>query len=245
MPKLPDKAPSYGCAFWGAVGVTVALWLVPLGGLVLWPFSILATWAHEMGHGWMALLLGGEFDHLELYWGGGGVAHVAASEPWQRALYSSAGLIGAPMAGVATLMIGSYRKAVVPLLGALVVALLISSAVWVRTVFGIVACVSIAAGIAFLTWKLSPPKRFLFVQFLGIQLSLSAFRSLDYMFSSEARFGTYDAIPSDTALIAEAIGGTYFIWGLVIAVLDLAMLYGAYRFVSWRMSREEKAEAAA
>ena len=37
---------------------TVALWQVPYGDTLLYPFTLLATWFHEMGHGLASMLLG-------------------------------------------------------------------------------------------------------------------------------------------------------------------------------------------
>ncbi|PKL76350.1 MAG: peptidase M50, partial [Candidatus Melainabacteria bacterium HGW-Melainabacteria-1] len=38
-----------------AAMITVMLWQMPFGGLALYPFTILATWFHEMGHGLSAM----------------------------------------------------------------------------------------------------------------------------------------------------------------------------------------------
>ena len=46
--------------------VTAIMWQIPIGNYILYPFSILATWFHEMGHGLMALMLGGQFQKLEI-----------------------------------------------------------------------------------------------------------------------------------------------------------------------------------
>ncbi|MCX7595352.1 MAG: M50 family metallopeptidase, partial [Fischerella sp.] len=54
--------------------VTIGLWQLPAGNYILYPFSILATWFHEMGHGLMALLLGGNFQQLQIFPDGSGVA---------------------------------------------------------------------------------------------------------------------------------------------------------------------------
>lgn len=35
--------------------VTVVLWQIPQGDYILYPFTILATWFHEMGHGLAAI----------------------------------------------------------------------------------------------------------------------------------------------------------------------------------------------
>ncbi|MBK7003394.1 MAG: M50 family metallopeptidase [Rhodoferax sp.] len=45
-----------------STGAIVTLWQLPYGHQVLYPLTLLATYAHEMGHGMTALLLGAEFD---------------------------------------------------------------------------------------------------------------------------------------------------------------------------------------
>jgi len=237
-PKREDL-PSFRAAFWGAAGLSLVLWLIPFGGLLIYPVTVMATWAHELGHGLTAILVGGEFESLELYGGGGGVAHTRTAEHWQRALVSLGGLLGAPIAGIAMLMLGSYRRMVPVLLGGLVLALVASVLFWVRSPFGVIACLAIAALVATLGWRLRPSRRFLLVQFIGIQLALSSLSRMDYLFTGEARFGLTRVMPSDVANIAEALGGHWLLWGSLIAMVTLAMLYGAYRFVDWRLDQPE------
>ena len=40
---------------------------LPFGNFLIWPFVILTTWFHEMGHGLTALLTGNAFDLLVIY----------------------------------------------------------------------------------------------------------------------------------------------------------------------------------
>ncbi|XDE62872.1 M50 family metallopeptidase [Arthrospira platensis BEA 1257B] len=54
---------------------TIILWQFYWGNYVLYPFSILATWFHEMGHGLTAILLGGNFHKLLLFPNGSGLAY--------------------------------------------------------------------------------------------------------------------------------------------------------------------------
>jgi len=235
-----DELPSFRRAFWGAALLSLVLWLIPFGGLVIYPVTVQATWAHELGHGLAALVVGGELDSLELFAGGGGVAHTRTAEPWQRALVSLGGLLGAPLAGVAMLALGSYRRMVPLLLGGLVLALVVSAVLWVRSPFGLVACLAIAALVATLGWRFRPSRRFLLVQFIGIQLALSSLSRMDYLFTGEARFGPTRVMPSDVANIASELGGHWLVYGLAIAALELALLYGAYRFVDWRLDQPTK-----
>ena len=46
------------------LAVTVVLWYVPYGEVILYPFAIFATCIHEICHGVVAFLLGGSFLKL-------------------------------------------------------------------------------------------------------------------------------------------------------------------------------------
>ncbi|MGB3641665.1 MAG: M50 family metallopeptidase, partial [Rivularia sp. (in: cyanobacteria)] len=86
----------------GAAVATVVLWQVPYGDYILYPFSILATWFHEMGHGLAAIFLGGNFRQLEIFPNGSGVATHSGRlflGPIGRAFVAAAGLLGPPIAG--------------------------------------------------------------------------------------------------------------------------------------------------
>ena len=59
--------------------------------------------------------------------------------------------------------------------------------------------------------------------FLATQLALSVFSRADYLFTDVAATAVGN-MPSDTAVIAQALGGTYWIWGLVCGLFSLAVL---------------------
>ncbi|MEM1426613.1 MAG: M50 family metallopeptidase, partial [Cyanobacteria bacterium P01_H01_bin.130] len=169
----------------GAAIVTVALWQVPEGRYVLYPFSILATWFHEMGHGLMAIAMGGNFEKLMLYPSGSGLAYHSGSlflGRIGRALVSAGGLLGPPIAGMLLLRLSTARLSRVQLgLFGLGFVLLLSALLWVRTVFGLVFVV--AAGVAIAAIPLYMPRwmQYFSVQFLGVQACISSYQHLDYL----------------------------------------------------------------
>ena len=128
---------SYSVTFWTAVCLTVVLWLVPFGSWVIWPFTFLATWAHEMGHGIAGILVGGTFDHLEIYQTGGGRAYVTHVPigGGRGALISAGGLIGAPLLGALFVALGVQQATGRALLAVLALALLLSAVLLVRTLW--------------------------------------------------------------------------------------------------------------
>ena len=81
---------------------SIALWQTALGRIVLYPFTILATWFHEMGHGIAAMLTGSRFKRLLIFADGSGLAiwlRPADSFRLADALIAASGPLGPAMAG--------------------------------------------------------------------------------------------------------------------------------------------------
>jgi hypothetical protein len=219
---------TYRKAFWIAVGITLAAWILPFGSFVIYPFSLLAVWAHELGHGLAALIAGGAFHHLVISPGLGGVAATTSHSALASAMVALGGLIGAPLLGAIVTYVGWRSGRSRAILTALAACMVLSVIVWVRNLFGIVSLSLLAVGLGLLALRGAEKQRFVVVQLIGIQLGLSAMRGLDYLFSSQAKVGGL-VLPSDVSAIAGAIGGPFWVWGALIAGINLGLLYLAYR----------------
>ena len=57
-----------------AATAIAVVWQLPFGRQLLYPLTLLSTFAHELGHGLTALLMGAHFDHLQLNTDGSGSA---------------------------------------------------------------------------------------------------------------------------------------------------------------------------
>jgi len=123
-----------------ALVAALLLWNLPFGGLVLFPFKLLATWLHEMSHGVTMLATGAGFSHLEIYRDTSGIAFAERGVGGAgRAVIASAGYMGAALLGGAMLVLGqSGRRARGILLG-FAIALALSLVFWVRNDFGMSA----------------------------------------------------------------------------------------------------------
>jgi hypothetical protein len=208
--------------------ITVVLWQVPGGNYLLYPFTILATWFHETAHGLMALLLGGRFAKLVIYSNGSGVAYYSGPlflEPIGRAIVAAAGPMGPPLAG-ALLILASRRMRTTSLgLNVLSIFLFVTTIIWVRSLFGLVAIPLIGLMVMGISLKGSNRLQRLAVQFLGVQACVSTYRQIDYLFS-------YSAGPlgiSDTAQIQQILILPYWFWGGVITVSSLCILIHSLR----------------
>ncbi len=207
---------------------TIVLWQVPAGNYILYPFTILATWFHEMGHGLMALVLGGQFRKLEIFGNGSGVASYAMSlslAPIGPALVAFSGPMGPPIAGAALILASRSFKAATLSLKILGGFLLVSTIIWVRSLFGIVAIPLL--GLIILGIALKAPRwvQGFTVQFLGVQACVSTYHQLDYLFSYSA--GSMGL--SDTAQIQQQLLLPYWFWGGLMAVASLVILVQSLR----------------
>ena len=204
---------------------TVAIWQLPFGHQLLYPFTILSVWFHEMGHGLTALLLGGTFQKLELFANGSGVAThggVVSGGRLGRALVAAGGPLGPAIAGSALIIAARWPKLSRWSLGALVAALLLSL-IWIRTLFGAIAIVAWAGGIGVIA--LWGPKwlREFALPFLGVQACVSTYNQLGYLFTREVRIDGQFLL-SDSGQVARQLILPYWFWGALLGLLSLGLL---------------------
>ena len=84
---------------------------VPVVHWLAWPFSLLSTLVHELGHGLAAVLVGGHFERLAMYADGSGEAITATSGARiSRALVAAGGLIGPALAAAAMFLLARTAK---------------------------------------------------------------------------------------------------------------------------------------
>lgn len=213
----------------GASIVTIALWQVPGGNYILYPFTIIATWFHEMAHGLMAFAMGGKFQRLVIFSNGSGMAYYSGPlflEPISTVLVAAAGPMGPPLAGAGLIMASRNPKASSIILKFLGFFLFFSALVWVRSLFGFVAVVIMGAIVLGISFMKSQGIRNFAVQFIGVQACVATYFQIDYLFS-------YSAGPlgiSDTGRIQQILFLPYWFWGALMAVGSLLILIASLRF---------------
>jgi hypothetical protein len=114
---------------------SIALWQTALGSLLLYPFTILATWFHEMGHGIAAMLSGRGFERLLIFGDGSGVAlslRPADGYGLTDALIAASGPLGPAVAGAVLIVCSRTPTASRNALAVLGIALIASTLIWVR-----------------------------------------------------------------------------------------------------------------
>ncbi|ARU15911.1 M50 family metallopeptidase [Croceicoccus marinus] len=222
---------------------SIAAWQTQIGSLLLYPFTILATWFLEMGHGLAAVIVGASFEHLVIYPSGSGYAqyllprdrigfadaYIAACGPLRPAAAGSLLILSSRTAKgtrIALLLLGTF--------------LLLSTVVWVGSVTGWI--ILPALGLAILAIALQEAGRFqqFIIQLLGVQACISVWSQFDYLFSTG---GVSPAAQSDTAAIAEILFLPNWFWGALISAATVLMFLWSFS-VAFREERPSRSRAA-
>ncbi|MDE1467362.1 M50 family metallopeptidase [Aurantiacibacter sp. D1-12] len=199
---------------------------VPLGNYLLYPFTILTTWFHEMGHGLTGVMLGMNFEQLVITPNGSGYAETTSSQEIgnvQRALIAAGGPLGPSLMGALLILASSRHQWWKPALLALAAALVGSTLIWVRSITGLVVLPLVAATLVWIALKGKDWLVLFAVQFLGVLAALSMFRDWDYLFSESGVIAGRTMV-SDTGAMEQALVLPHWIWASLIIILSGLMI---------------------
>ncbi|GGX07257.1 peptidase M50 [Aquimarina muelleri] len=214
--------------------VVFVIWQLPYFGWVQYPFILLGTWFHEMGHGLTAILVGGSFKYLEIYENGGGVAYYTISDSYMpvsiaNALIAIGGLLGPAITGSVLIISGKSPKITRIALRVLIGIMILSLILWIRSFWGMVILISFIVFLTGITFFKNQKLEVITILFLGLQSVLSTYLQLDYLFTKH--FERDGAIQiSDTQAIAENTIGTYWIWAILIVLISVYLLWKSFRY---------------
>ena len=215
----------------GIALVSIVLWQTYVGSIVLYPFTILATWFHEMGHGIGAMLTGSRFEKLVIFSDGSGVAtSLRPSDGYgvTDAFIAASGPLGPAIAGALLIIASRSAKATRRALTVLGAALIVSTVIWVRSPIGWILLPALGLGILVLALRGSQAWQRFGIQFLGVQACISVWKQFDYLFSAEGSVGE-TVRRSDTGAIADVLFMPFWFWGAVISAVALALLWWSFR----------------
>jgi hypothetical protein len=210
---------------------SIMLWQSALGSLLLYPFTILATWFHEMGHGIAAMVAGRRFDRLLIFADGSGVALSLRPTDAYRvtdALVAASGPLGPAVAGALLIVASRSATATRGALAVLGAALVVSTAIWVRSPTGWLVLPALGTAIALLSLRGPEPWRRFAIQLLGVEAAISAWQQFDYLFSPGGNVGG-ELHRSDTGAVADVLLLPYWFWGATISAAILALLWWSFR----------------
>jgi hypothetical protein len=237
-----------------ALSVSLALWNVPFGGVLLYPFKILATWLHELSHGVAMIVSGAGFDHIVIYRDTSGLAYAYTSVgSFGTALIAAAGYMGTALWGALMLVVAhdarSARRALLVLSGLLVVTtILVVAPAPSGDTFGQWVIPALGIGIAACAVLLPERARVLCAHFLAAQSCVNALLDIRVLLRPSQVVDGKLAGMSDAhnmALNTFGTTATWAVWTWAIAWLawSLLVLFVAVRISGSRASKHEASSA--
>jgi hypothetical protein len=218
---------------------SLLLWNLPFGGVLLYPFKLLATWLHELSHGLAMILSGAEFDHMRIYRDTSGLAY-SQNHPGRvgRAVIAATGYMGTPLWGAVLLVVTpNPRLARWALL--LLAGLLLGTALTVIDTpggddFGPWAVGAIGAACAAAALVVPARWRLTIAHFVAAQSCVNSLLDIRVLFRPSQMVGGRIAGASDAHNMAAATFGTtatwaVWTWAIVWLLWSLVVLYIALR----------------
>lgn len=201
-----------------AVVVVLALPALPFGAYLIYPFVILTTWFHEMGHGLSAMMMGQEFQRLMIYPDGSGVAEslvATNSSPLTRAAIAAGGPIAPSIVGAVLILASAHQRLWRPALWAVAITIFASVIIYVRSTTGYAVLPLVALGLAVIAWKAPDGLTRFTLQFLGVLAAMSMLRDFNYLFTESALIGGQSML-SDTGQIEAALLLPHWFWAAAL-----------------------------
>jgi hypothetical protein len=231
-----------------ALLASLLLWNLPFGGVLLYPFKLLATWLHELSHGLAMILTGVGFDRVLIYRDTSGLAY-GSSEAGRvaSAVIAAAGYMGTPLWGAVLLVVTpNVRWARWALLG--LAALLVGTALTVidtpdGETFGPWAIGAIGGACAVAAVAVPARLRIAIAHFIAAQSCVDAILDIRVLLRPAQVVGGKIAGASDATNMAAATFGTtatwaVWSWAIVWLLWSLAVLYVALRLSGARALAE-------
>lgn len=223
-----------------ALLASLLLWNLPFGGVLLYPFKLLATWLHELSHGLAMTVTGAGFEYMLIYRDTSGLAYATSSAgPIGAAVIAGAGYMGTALWGALLLVASPTARAARPALLALgglligsaftVVALDPADAFGPWAIGAIGGVVAIAAVVLPARWRLAT------AHFIAAQACVNALLDIRVLLRPSQVVDGQLAGRSDAHNMALATFGTtanwaVWLWAGLWLAWSLAVLYAALRF---------------
>lgn len=221
-----------------ALLASLLLWNLPFGGVLLYPFKLLATWLHEMSHGLVMLVTGNGLDRVVIYRDTSGLAHATdQAGPTALAFIASAGYMGTSLWGALLLVVTPTAKAARVALLVFAGLLSLSAMLVIATppddAFGLYAVGGMAGVVAACAVLLPGRWRVAVAHFIAAQSCVNALLDIRVLFRPQQ---IVNGVPteSDAHSMARSTFGTtepwaLYVWAGIWLVWSLVVLYVALR----------------
>lgn len=218
-----------------ALILSLFLWQLPLGGLVLYPFKLLATWIHEMSHGVIMALTGAGFDSLKIYEDTSGIAYASSGTgELGRAAIASAGYMGASLFGATLLFAAQAGRSCRVALALVGIAMAVSAAIWIDNDFGrmvgytgaaVFGVMAVALPEKWASWALS---------FIAAQACVNAVLDVRVLFRPQLVINGEVVSASDAHKMAESALGSPTLWAGIWLGFSFLVFFASLKLIYLR-----------
>ena len=233
-----------------ALLVSLVLWNLPFGGVLLYPFKIFGTWLHELSHALVMLITGTGVDRVLIYGDGSGLAYPASGAgPFAAAVIAAAGYMGTPLWGAALFVATPTGLAARRAMLILAALLAITAVLVMGNPFGQGAVAGLAVAFVVLALVLPERWRVIVAHFVAAQACVDAVLDIRVLFRPAQVVDGIAARASDAHSMANVTFGTtddwaVRLWVVIWLVWSLAVLYAALRYSDRRAARRAAAVVA-
>ncbi|MBP6631924.1 MAG: M50 family metallopeptidase [Kofleriaceae bacterium] len=198
-----------------ALLLSLLVWNLPLGALVMYPFKLLATWLHESSHAVLMLLTGAGVERIEIFADGSGLAFpVEGVNAAGAAAIAAAGYMGTPLLGVGLLVAARDGRRARWLLAGLGLALLVSALALVGNGFGQTAMAATGAGLLVVPWLVPAAWARFLALLVAAQSCLNALLDIRVLFRPSLVVDGAVVAASDAHAMARATLGVDDVWAV-------------------------------
>jgi len=233
-----------------ALLASLLLWNLPFGGVLLYPFKLLATWLHELSHALLMVITGTGVDRVVLYRDTSGLAFSSELQgPLVRPVITAAGYMGVSLWGALLLVVTptgrAARIALLVLAGLLCATALLVIEPAEGDPFGPLATAGIGAASAAVALLAPARWRVAVAHFVAAQLCVNALLDIRVLLRPTQLVGGTLAGASDAHSMASSTFGTHapwavWFWAITWLLWSLVVLFVALR-VSGRRALAEVA----
>ena len=186
---------------------------VPYLRFILYPFTLFATWIHELCHGLAGVLMGGKITQLFVYKDGSGLAFTTLPTTKRRWFVSSAGYQGTAVVGCLLLLLRRTKRGPRSVLMGMGCWMILSVLLWVRNAFGIF--IVLLLGVIFVLCAYFLPSGWV----RSIYIIIAATTALNAITGIRALFGNNylvngDEVETDAHTMGEITALPAVVWAL-------------------------------
>ncbi|MBN2694289.1 M50 family metallopeptidase [bacterium] len=225
-----------------ALLAVIILHNIPMTHFLMYPFNLLATWIHEMGHGTMAELMGGDFKKLVINSDTSGYASYMYNPREMgtigKVMIASAGYLGTSLFGALMLYFRKRERFTTAFSMILGIIMVLSLIFYIRSWTGWFFGVPFSLALIFIGLKKNSYTLF-FYNFLAGQIALNAILDIKVLYSVNSMSMNGMSMKSDAAVVSDLLIFPSWFWASLWLLISVVLFGFTLLFPSEKKATEK------